>query len=84
MKNFVDSLYDYDYSGVNDGDSSDEEEATIVIETDQSVSHKQSVTRRLVSHNWSVTLTVVVKKMSMLTLILTNQLTSSLIVYFLK
>ena len=84
MKNFVDSLYDYDYSGVNDGDSSDEEEATIVIETDQSVSHKQSVTRRLVSHNWSVTLTVVVKKTSMLTLILTNQLTSSLIVYFLK
>ena len=44
------SLYDYDYSGVNDGDSSNEEEATIVIETDQSVSHKQWVTRRLVSY----------------------------------
>ena len=41
MKNFVDYLYDYDYSGVNDGDSSNEEEATIVIETNQSVSHKQ-------------------------------------------
>ena len=27
MKNFVDSLYDYDYSGVNDEESSDEEEA---------------------------------------------------------
>ena len=41
MKNFVDSLYDNDYSGVNDQESSDEEEATIVIETDQSkpVSH---------------------------------------------
>ena len=50
MKNFVDYLYDYDYSGVNDGDSSNEEEATIVIETDQSVSHKQWVTRRLVSY----------------------------------
>ena len=35
MKNFVDSLYDYDYSGVNDKESSDEEEAAIVIETDQ-------------------------------------------------
>ena len=41
MKNFVDDLYDYDYSGINDGDSSNEEEATIVIETNQSVSHKQ-------------------------------------------
>ena len=41
MKNFIDSLYDYDYSGVNDEESSDEEEAAIVIETDQSkpVSH---------------------------------------------
>ena len=36
MKNFVDSLYDYDYSGVNDEESSDEEEAAIVIGTDQS------------------------------------------------
>ena len=36
MKNFVDSLYDYDYSGVNDEESSDEEEAAIVIETDHS------------------------------------------------
>ena len=35
MKNFVDSLYDYDYSRVNDEESSDEEEAAIVIETDQ-------------------------------------------------
>ena len=36
MKNFVDSLHDYDYSGVNDEESSDEEETAIVIETDQS------------------------------------------------
>ena len=36
MKNFVDSLYHYNYSGVNDEESSDEEEAAIVIETDQS------------------------------------------------
>ena len=36
MKNFVDSIYDYDYSGVNDEESSDEEEAAIVIGTDQS------------------------------------------------
>ena len=36
MKNFVDSLYDYDYSGVNDEESSDEEETAIVTETDQS------------------------------------------------
>ena len=34
MKNFIDSLYDYEYSGVNDKESSDEEEAAIVIETD--------------------------------------------------
>ena len=34
MKNFVDSLYDHDYSGVNDKESSDEDEAAIVIETD--------------------------------------------------
>ena len=36
MKNFIDSLYDYDYSGVNDEESSDEEETAIVTETDQS------------------------------------------------
>ena len=36
MKNFVDSLYDYDRSGVKDKESSDEEEAAIVIENDQS------------------------------------------------
>ena len=34
MKNFIDSLYDYEYSGVNDKESSNEEEAAIVIETD--------------------------------------------------
>ena len=38
MKNFVDSLYDYECSGVNDKRSSDEEEAAIAIETDQSTS----------------------------------------------
>ena len=77
MKNFVDSLYDYDYSGVNDEESSDEEEAAIVIETDQSkpVSHTAAD-----QSNWSVTLTVVVKKKtSTLTLILMNQWTWPLI-----
>ena len=79
MKNFVDSLYDYDYSGVNDQESSDEE-ATIVIET---ISQNQSVTWRLISENWSVTLEVVVKKKtSVLTSILMNQLTWPLIFCF--
>ena len=31
IKNFVDSLYDYEYSGVNGEESSDEEEAAIPI-----------------------------------------------------
>ena len=35
LYNFVDSLYDYEYSGINDEESSDEEKAAIVIETDQ-------------------------------------------------
>ena len=70
-------------SGVNDEESSHEEEAAIVIEIDQS---KQFVTRRLISQNWSVTLTVVVKKKktSTLTLILMNQLTWPLINFVLK
>ena len=58
MKNFVDSLCDYNYSGVKDEESSDEEEAAIVIETDQS---KPVVTRRLISQNWSVTVTLIVR-----------------------
>ena len=33
-KNSVDSLYDYDYTGVKDEERSDEEEVAIVIETD--------------------------------------------------
>ena len=36
MKNFANSLYGYDYSALNNEESSDEEKATIVIETDQS------------------------------------------------
>ena len=36
MKHFVESLYDYEYSEVNDKESSDEEEAAIFIESDQS------------------------------------------------
>ena len=36
MRNFADSLYDYNYSGVNDEESRDEKEAIIVIEADQS------------------------------------------------
>ena len=52
MKNFVDSLYDYGYSGVNDKESSDAEEAAIVIETDPSkpVSHMATDQSKLVSY----------------------------------
>ena len=52
MKNFVDSFDDCDYSGVNDEQSSDEEEATIVIETDQSkpVTHRAADQSKLVSY----------------------------------
>ena len=52
MKNFVDSLYDYDYSGAKDEESSDEEEAEIVIKTDQSkpVSYTASDQSKLVSY----------------------------------
>ena len=71
-KIFVDSLYNYDYSEVNDEESSEEEEAAIV-------GQNQSITRRLVSQNWSVTLTVAVKKTSTLSLFLMNQLTWPLI-----
>ena len=51
MKSFVDSLYDYGYSAVNDEENSDEEEAAIVIETDQSkpVSHMAADLSKLVS-----------------------------------
>ena len=51
-KNFVDSLYDYDYTGVKDEESSDEEEVAIVIETDQSkqVNHTASDQSKLVSY----------------------------------
>ena len=47
MKNFVDSLYDYKCSGVND-----EDEGAIVIETDQSkpVSHTAADQLKLVSY----------------------------------
>ena len=52
MKNFVDSFYDYDCSGVNDEESSGEEEAATVIETDQSkpVSHTVADQSKLVSY----------------------------------
>ena len=52
MKNFVDSLYDYNYGGVNDKESSDEKEAAIVTETDQSklVSHIVADQSKLVSY----------------------------------
>ena len=50
---FPDSLYDYEYSGVNDEESSDKEEVAIVIETDQSksVSHTADDQSKLVSYN---------------------------------
>ena len=52
MKSFVDSLYDYGYSAVNDEENSDEEEAAIVIETDQSkpVSYTAADQLKLVSY----------------------------------
>ena len=48
----VDSLYDYKYSGLNNEESSDEEEAAIVIETNQSkpVSHSATDQSKLVSY----------------------------------
>ena len=51
-KNSVDSLYDYDYSGVKDEESSDEEEVASVIETDQSkqVNHTAADQSKLVSY----------------------------------
>ena len=51
-RNFPHSLYDYEYSGVNDEESSDKEVA-IVIETDQSqsVSHTEDDQSKLVSYN---------------------------------
>ena len=51
MKNFVDYLFDSDYSGVNDEEGSDDE-AAIVIETDQSkpVSHTAANQSKLVSY----------------------------------
>ena len=50
-KNFVDSLYHYVYSRVNGEEGSDEEEAAIVIETDQSkpFSHTTADQSKLVS-----------------------------------
>ena len=55
MKNFIDSLYDYEYSRVIDEGSSDEEEAAIVIETDQlkPVSHTAADHSKLVSYTES-------------------------------
>ena len=52
VKSFVDSLYDYDYSGVNKKETSDKEEAAIAIETDQSksVSHTTADYSKLVSY----------------------------------
>ena len=52
VKKFVDSLYDYNCSGVNDEESGDEEEAAVVIETDQSkpVSHTASDQSKLFSY----------------------------------
>ena len=53
-KKFVDSLYDYDYSGVNDEESS--EEAATVTETDQAkpVSHTAADQSKLVSYTDSI------------------------------
>ena len=52
IKNFVDFLYDYQYSGVNDKESSHEEEAAIVHKIDQSkpVNHTVADQSKLVSY----------------------------------
>ena len=52
---FVDSLYDYNNSGVNDKKRGDEEDAAIVIETDQvkPVSHTAADQPKLVSYTGS-------------------------------
>ena len=52
LENFADSLYDYNYGGVNGEESSDEEETAIVIETDQSkpVNHTVADQSKLVSY----------------------------------
>ena len=76
LKNFVYSLHDYDYSVVNDEESS---EVSLKL-----ISQNQSVTQRLIRQNWSITLTAVLKKnkISTLTLILTKQLTWPLLFCF--
>ena len=55
QKTFVDSLYDYDYSGVNEEESSGEEAAT-VTETDHAkpVSHTAADQSKLVSYTDSI------------------------------
>ena len=52
MKKIVDCLYDYDWSGFNNKESSDEEEAAIVIETFQlkPVSHPAADQSKMVSY----------------------------------
>ena len=54
-KTYANSLYGYDYSALNNEESSDEEKATIVIETDQSkwVSHTATDQSKLVSYTGS-------------------------------
>ena len=51
-ENFADSPYDYYYSGLSVEESSDEEEAAIVVETDQfkPVSHTAADQSKLVSY----------------------------------
>ena len=52
MKKNVDCLYDYDCKGFNNKESSDEEEAAIVIETNQlkPVSHSAADQLKMVSY----------------------------------
>ena len=85
MESLVDSLYDYNYSGLNDEESSDEVEAAIVIETDQlkPVSHTVTDQSKLVSCTDSRSEEE--EETSTLTLVLMNQLIWPLInVLFLK
>ena len=80
IKKIVDSICDYNYSGDNDEESRDKEEAAIIIENDQLKPFSDTATDQS-----KLTVVVKKKKTSTLTLILMNKLTWLLISFlFLK
>ena len=80
IKKIVDSICDYNYSGDNDEESRDKEEAAIIIENDQLKPFSDTATDQS-----KLTVVVKKKKTSTLTLILMNELTWLLISFlFLK